>query len=74
MEDTDLDDPSKSEKIGWIEGALDQADWTEPTRGPRAGILPQFIGEVRLYLGLTEGGYVETKTVFKIKQGDDWDQ
>ena len=31
-------------------------------------------GEVRTYLAVTEGDYVEPKTVYEAKQGDDWDQ
>ena len=36
--------------------------------------VPQFFGEVRTHLVVTEGDYVEPKTVYEAKQGDDWDQ
>ena len=46
----------------------------EPRRGTRARNVPQFFGEVRTHLAVTEGDYVEPKTVYEARQGDDWDQ
>ena len=34
--------------------------------------VPQFSGEVRTHLAVTEDDYVEPKNVYKAKQGDDW--
>ena len=53
---------------------MDHADRAEPRRGTRARNVPQFFGEVRTHLVVTEGDYVEPKTVYEAKQGDDWDQ
>ena len=33
-----------------------------------------FFGEVRTHLAVTEGNYVEPKTVYEAKQTDEWDQ
>ena len=49
-------------------------DRAEPRRGTRARNVPQFFVEVRTHLAVTEGDYVEPKTVYEAKQGDDWDQ
>ena len=56
------------------EEALEQADRAEPRRGTRARNVPQFFGEVRTHLAVTEGNYVEPKTVYGAKQADEWDQ
>ena len=37
-------------------------------------IAPQFFREVRTNLVLNEGDYVEPKTVYEAKQGDDWEK
>ena len=33
-----------------------------------------FFGEVRTHLAVTEGDYVESKTVYEVKHDEDWDQ
>ena len=63
-----------SQLVGFKEDALEHADRAEPRRGTRARNVPQFFGEVRTHLAVTEGNYVEPKTVYETKQGDDWDQ
>ena len=63
-----------SQTVGFFGEALEQADRAEPRRVTGARIVPQFFGEVRTHLGVTEGDYVEPKTVYEAKQGDDWDQ
>ena len=63
-----------SQTVGFFEEALEQADRAEPKRATRARNVPQFFGEVRTHLVVTEGEYVEHKTVYEVKQGDDWDQ
>ena len=74
MEDSETEEFSPSEIVGFVEEALEQADRAEPRRGTRARNVPQFFGEVRTHLVLTEGDYVEPRTVYEAKQGDDWDQ
>ena len=74
MEDSDTEDFSQLETAGLNEDALEHADRAEPRRGTRARNVPQFFGEVRTHLAVTEGDYVEPKTVYEAKQGDDWDQ
>ena len=64
----------RTKTVGFIEEALEQADSAEPWRGSPARNVPQFFGEVRTHLAVTEGDYVEPKTVYEAKQGDDWDQ
>ena len=63
-----------SQTVGFFEEALEQADTAEPRRGTRARNVSQYFGEVRTHHAVTEGDYVEPKTVYKAKQGDDWDQ
>ena len=53
---------------------MDQADRAEPRRGTRARIVPQFFEEVGNHFDVSEGNNVETKTHYKAKQVDDWDQ
>ena len=36
--------------------------------------VPHFLGSVKTHLAVTEGGYVEHKTVYEAKHGDDWEQ
>ena len=72
LEDSEMEDFSQT--VGFFEEALEQADRAEHRRGTRAGNVPQFFGEVRTHLAVTEGDYVEPKTVYEPKQGDDWDQ
>ena len=74
LEDSDKEDISQLETVGFNEDALERADRAEPRRGTRARNNPQFFGEVRTHLAVTEGDYVEPKTVYEAKQGDDWDQ
>ena len=74
LEDSDTGDFEKSETVGFFEEALQQADRAEPRRGTRARNVPQLFGEVRTHLAVTEGDYVEPKTVFEASQGNDWDQ
>ena len=54
LEDSDTDFP-QSETIGFNEDALEHADRSEPRRGTRASNVPQFFGEVRTHLAVTEG-------------------
>ena len=74
LEDSDTEDFSQLETVGFNEDALEHADRADPRRGPRARNVPQFFGEVRTHLAVTEGDYVEPETVYEAKQGDDWDQ
>ena len=74
LEDSDTEDFSHSETVGFYEEALEQAHRAEPRRGTRARNVPQFSGEVRTHLSVTEGDNVEPKTNYKATQGDDWDQ
>ena len=61
MEDSETEDFLQT--VGFFEEALEQADRAEPRRGTRARNVPQFFGEVRTHLDVTEGNYVEPKTV-----------
>ena len=72
LEDSEPEDCSQT--VGFFERALEQADRAEPRRGTRARNFPQFFGEVRTHLVVTEGDYVEPKTVYEAKHGGDWDQ
>ena len=74
LEDSDTEDFSQLETVGFNEDALEHEDRAEPRRGTRARNVPQFFGEVGTHLAVTEGDYVEPKTVYETKQGDDWDQ
>ena len=74
LEDSDTEDFSQLETVGFNEHALEHTDRAEPRQGTRAKNIPQFFGEVRTHLAVTEGDYVEPKTVYEAKQGDDWDQ
>ena len=53
---------------------VEQADRAELRRGTRARNIPHFLKEVRTHLAVTEVDYVEPKTVYEAKHGDDWDQ
>ena len=72
LEDSETEDFSQT--VGFFEEALEQADRAEPRRGTRARNVPQFFGEARTHLAVTEGNYVESKTVYETKQADEWDQ
>ena len=72
LEDRETEDYSQTN--GFFEEALEQADRAEPRRRTRARNFPQFFRDVRTHLPATEGDYVEPKTVYEAKQGDDWDQ
>ena len=72
LEDSETEDFSQT--VGFFEEALEQADRAEPGRGTRSRNVPQFFGEVRTHLVVTEGNYVEPKTVYEAKQADEWDQ
>ena len=74
LEDIDIEDISQSETVGFFEEALKQAHMAEPGRGTRARNIPQFFAEIRTHLAVTEGDYVEPKTDYEAKQGDDWEQ
>ena len=74
LEDSDTEDFSQLETVGFNEDELEHADKAEPRRETRARKVPQFFGEVRTHLAVTEGNYVEPKAVYEAKQGDDWDQ
>ena len=67
QEDSETDF-SQSETVGFNEDALGPADRAEPRRGTRARNVPQFFGEVRTHLVVTEGDYVEPRTVYEAKQ------
>ena len=58
LKDSDTEDFSKLETVGFNEDALENADRAEPTRGTRARNVPQFFGEVRTHLAVTESDYV----------------
>ena len=74
LEDSDIEDFSHSETVGFFKEALEQADRAEPRRWTQARNVPHFFGQVRAHLAVTEGDYVEPKTVYEAKQGDDWGQ
>ena len=62
-----------SQTVGFFEEGLEQADRAKPRRGTRARNVPKFFGEVKTHLAVTEGNYVEPKTVYEGKQADAWD-
>ena len=72
LEDSETEDSSQT--VGIFEEALEQADRAEPRRRTRASNVPQFFGEIRTHLTVTQGNYVEPKTVYEAKQADEWDQ
>ena len=72
LEDSETKDFSQT--VGSFEGAMEQADRADPRRGTRARNVPQLFGEVRTHLDVTEGDYVEPKTVYEAKQADKRDQ
>ena len=72
LEDSETEDFSQT--VGSFEEASEQADRAEPRQGTRARNVPQFFGEVRTHLAVTEVNYVEPKTVYEAKQVDEWDQ
>ena len=74
LEDSETEDFSQSETVGFFEEALEQADRAESRRATRARKVAQFCGVVRTHFAVTEGDFVEPKTVYKAKLGDDWDQ
>ena len=74
LENIEPEDFSQSETVGFSEAAQEQADSAEPRQRTRARNVPQFFGEVRTHLAVTEGDYVEPETVYEAKKGDDWDQ
>ena len=45
-----------------------------PDEGHEQGMFPIFFGEIRTHLAVTEGNYLEPKTVYEAKQADEWDQ
>ena len=57
LEDSDTEDFTQSETVGFNEEALEQADRAEPLRGTRARNIPPFFGEVRTHLAVTKGDY-----------------
>ena len=74
LEDSATENSSYSERVCSFEEALERADRAEPTLGTRATNVPQFSEEVKTHLVVTESDYVEPKTVYEAKQGDNWDQ
>ena len=75
MEDSDTEDFSQSETVGFAEEALVQVERAEARQETRAKSVPQiFFGEVRAHLVLTEGDYVQPKTVNEAQKNDDWYQ
>ena len=73
LEDSETEDFSQSETVGFFEEALNHADRAEPRRGTRARIVPHFCVIVRTELAVNGDDYVEPKSVYKAKQGEDWD-
>ena len=71
LEDIETEDFSQT--VGFFEEALEQADRAQPRRGTRARKVPQFFEEIRTHLAVTEGNYEEPKTVYEVKQADEWD-
>ena len=71
LEDSETEDFLQT--FSFFEEALEQAERAEPRRGTRARNVPQFFGEVRTHLAVTEGDYMEPRTVYEVKQGDVWD-
>ena len=71
LKDSETEDFSQT--FGFFEEALEQADRLEPRRATRARNVPQFFGEVRTHLAVTEGNNVEPKTVYEAKQADERD-
>ena len=71
LEDSETEDFSQT--FGFFEEALEQADRAEPRRRSRARNFSQFLWKVRTHLAVTEGDYVEPRTVYAAKQGNDWD-
>ena len=67
LEDSETEDFSQT--VGFFEEALEQADRAEPRQVTRARNVPQYFGEVRTHHAVTEGDYVEPKTVYKVKLG-----
>ena len=57
-----------------MDEAQEQAERAEPRPRTLARSVPQFFGEVRTHFGVTEGDYVELKTVYEARQGDNWGQ
>ena len=74
LEDSDIEYFSQSETVGFFEEAPEQVDRAEPKRGTRARNFPQFFGESRTHLSVTDDEYVEPKTVYKATKFDDWNQ
>ena len=72
LEDSETEDFSQT--VGFFEEALEQAERAEPRRGTRVRTVPQFFGEVRTHLAVTDGSYVEPKTVYEAEQADELDQ
>ena len=72
LEDSETEDFSQT--VGFYEEALGQGDRAEPRRGTPARNVSHFFGEVRAHLAVTEGNYVEPKTVYEAKRADEWDQ
>ena len=56
----------------WRQLASVKMHWN--TRTEQSKECSAIFGEVRTHLAVTEGDYVEPKTVYEAKQGDDWDQ
>ena len=72
LEDSETEDFSQT--VGFFEQTQEQADRPEPRRGTRASNVPQFFGDVRAHLAVTQGDYVEPKTDYEAKEVDDWVQ
>ena len=65
MEDSDTEEFLQSKTVGFSEEALEQSDRAQPRRGTRTRNVPQIFGEVSTHLALSEGDYVEPKTVYE---------
>ena len=74
LEDSETKNVSQSETAGFFEEALEQTDRAATRRGTRAKNFPQFFGEVRTHLVVTECDLVEPKKVYEAMHGDNWDQ
>ena len=56
---------SHSQRVGFFEEALEQANRAEPRRERGSRDVRHFFGEVRAHLAVTEFDYVEPKTVYE---------
>ena len=65
LENSDTENFSQSETIGFAEEALKQTDVAKTRLRTRARNVKQFVGEVRTHLAETEGNHVKSITVYE---------